>query len=82
MVRDASFGFPHSSAPPLRSSIATSAPPPPGAQQQGLNLNIGPVSLNVGGGAGGALEAGVDAARDGLRDLLGRVRKGVDGVRL
>ncbi|KAK4056428.1 vacuolar protein sorting-associated protein 45 [Microbotryomycetes sp. JL221] len=54
-------------------------------QQQrstGLNLNLGPVSLNVGGQAGGALEEGVDAVKDGLRDLFSRARRGVDGVRL
>ncbi|ORY76290.1 Sec1-like protein [Leucosporidium creatinivorum] len=97
MTRDASFSFspsfssaPPPSAPnPLSSSqsASTSAPPTTLAQQQqqqqqGLNLNIGPVSLQVGGGAGGALEEGVDAVKDGLRDLWGRARRGVDGVRL
>lgn len=77
MARDASFAFP---TPALRTQVAH---PTPGVQTgQGINLNLGPVSLNVGGGAGGALEAGVDAARDGLRELFGKVRQGVDGVRL
>ncbi|KAK4700286.1 vacuolar protein sorting-associated protein 45, partial [Phenoliferia sp. Uapishka_3] len=85
MTRDASFSFPTASSATLamRPSIAPSATPGTIApRQEGLNLNLGPVSLNVGGGAGGALEAGVDAARDGLMGLFSKVRNQVDGVRL
>lgn len=87
MVRDASFGFPAIASSHLAlSQTAPSAEPPAvnanGTRADGVHVNIGPVSLNVGGGAGNALEAGVDAARDGLRDLFGRVRKGVDEIRL
>lgn len=81
MTRDASFSFPAgSSSATLALRPTTTAPTAPAQNGPGLNLNLGPVSLNVGGGAGGALEAGVDAARDGLRTLFGKVREGVDGV--
>lgn len=72
MTKDASYNFPAatSASLALRPTLVTPSTP----VNQGLNLNIGPVSLNVGGGAGGTLEAGVDAARDGLRDFFGRVR--------
>ncbi|KAI5479482.1 vacuolar protein sorting-associated protein 45 [Pseudohyphozyma bogoriensis] len=87
MTRDASFSFPASSSAtlalrPAATAAAAGVPLNPNSNNQGVSLNVGPISLNVGGGAGGALEAGVDAAKDGLRDLFGRVRKGVDGVRL
>lgn len=85
MTRDASFSFPSSGAGGTALPPATIAPPgggPGGPRQEGLNLNLGPVSLNVGGGAGSTLEAGVDAARDGLMGLFSKVRNGVDGVRL
>ncbi|KAM0789734.1 hypothetical protein ACM66B_006589 [Microbotryomycetes sp. NB124-2] len=48
----------------------------------GLNVNLGPVSFNVGGQAGDVLEEGVETVKDGLRDLFSRARRGVDGVRL
>ncbi|CEQ43044.1 SPOSA6832_04937, partial [Sporobolomyces salmonicolor] len=67
---------PPSSGPPAPSAAVS---PPP---QQNFALNLGPISLNVGGQAGNTLEAGVDAARDGLRDVLAKVRNRVDGVRL
>ncbi|GAA5869434.1 hypothetical protein JCM3774_001451 [Rhodotorula dairenensis] len=97
MVRDAAFAFGSSfSAPlpthstPLDSSFSNSAHPTSptrtnasAAASQNFNLNLGPVSLNVGGQAGNAIEAGVDAARDGLRDVFGKLRSRVEnGVRL
>ncbi|GAA5982763.1 hypothetical protein JCM11641_007780 [Rhodosporidiobolus odoratus] len=96
MVRDAAFAFGPSfgAAPPQLATSASyhvarpsasllpssSQPPPP--PPQNFNLNLGPISLNVGGQAGNTLEAGVDAARDGLRDVFGKIRSKVDGVRL
>lgn len=82
MSRDASFGFPNSASATLALRPSATAATPVAPRQEGLNLNLGPVSLNVGGGAGGALEAGVDAARDGLMGLFSKVRNQVDGVRL
>ncbi|BGP43629.1 vacuolar protein sorting-associated protein 45 [Rhodotorula kratochvilovae] len=92
MVRDAAFSFGPSFSAPLApsSSCALAAPssssapplPPQRAPSDAFALNLGPVSLNVGGQAGNALELGVDAARDGLRDVWGRVRERVEGVRL
>ncbi|GAA5915328.1 hypothetical protein JCM8208_001699 [Rhodotorula glutinis] len=81
------------SASTSSSSGPTAIPPsssaPQSVQQQqapaprdNFALNLGPVSLNVGGQAGNAIELGVDAARDGLRDVWGRVRERVEGVRL
>ncbi|GAA6064419.1 hypothetical protein JCM10212_002846 [Sporobolomyces blumeae] len=52
------------------------------SQRDNYALSIGPVSLNVDHRVGNTLEAGVDAARDGLKDLFGKVRSRVDGVRL
>ncbi|GAA6013487.1 hypothetical protein JCM10207_008867 [Rhodosporidiobolus poonsookiae] len=76
-----------SSVPPSTSSANPSQPSAPLAPAQrdpreNFALNLGPVQLNVGGQAGNALEAGVDAARDGLRDVFARVKNRVDGVRL
>lgn len=77
-----------SSSGPTAIPAPSSAPLQPGQQQQAsvardnFALNLGPVSLNVGGQAGNAIELGVDAARDGLRDVWGRVRERVEGVRL
>ncbi|KAG0666933.1 vacuolar protein sorting-associated protein 45 [Rhodotorula mucilaginosa] len=63
---------------PTQSASTTAA-----AASQNFNLHLGPVSLNVGGQAGNAIEAGVDAARDGLRDVFGKLRSRVEnGVRL
>jgi vacuolar protein sorting-associated protein 45 len=74
MAGDASSSFP--------AALTRPSHHPSPSDPQAINLNLGPVSLNVDSGVAGALEAGVDAARDGLRDLFGKVRKGVDGVRL
>lgn len=87
MTRDASFSFtstatgnplaPTGPAPVTAESLAASATAA-GQNQHGVNLALGGVSLQMerpDGIAGDAL----DAARDGLRDLFGRVRKGVDG---
>ncbi|GAA6006708.1 Vps45p [Rhodotorula paludigena] len=95
MVRDAAFSFGPSFAAPLPASSfsasapasspassSTSAAQPPASSSQNFALNLGPVSLNVGGQVGNSLEAGVDAARDGLRDVFGKLRSRVDGVRL
>lgn len=94
MVRDAAFSFGPSFAAPLPvSSFSASAPVSSApssstsaasqpASSQNFALNLGPVSLNVGGQVGNSLEAGVDAARDGLRDVFGKLRSRVDGVRL
>ncbi|BGP03634.1 vacuolar protein sorting-associated protein 45 [Rhodotorula toruloides] len=95
MVRDAAFAFGSSFSAPLP-VIAASAPsstaaapssalsPPRESSQppQNFNLSLGPIQLNVGGQAGNTIEAGVDAARDGLRDVFGKIRSKVDGVRL
>lgn len=80
MTRDAAFGFPTFASSTLTAAVATR--PAGSSTSAPINLNVGPVSLTVGGGAGGVIEAGVDVAREGLRDLLGKVRRGVDGVRL
>ncbi|GAA5967147.1 hypothetical protein JCM3765_001545 [Sporobolomyces pararoseus] len=96
MVRDASFSFPApqyasatSTLPPVSSSSSSSTsqnysqpPPPPSSRDGNYALNIGPVSLNVDQRVGNTLEAATDAARDGLKDLFGKVRSRVDGVRL
>ncbi|GAA5912633.1 Vps45p [Sporobolomyces salmoneus] len=97
MVRDASFSFPAptytsatSNLSHPASSSAFSAPPtttsnysqPPSTSRDNYALNIGPVSLNVDHRVGNTLEAATDAARDGLKDLFGKVRSRVDGVRL
>ncbi|GAA6018960.1 hypothetical protein JCM11491_005694 [Sporobolomyces phaffii] len=97
MVRDASFTFPAANYTPAPSSLApspytgssanrppTNASNPPGANNNNNNyaLNLGPVSLNVDHRVGNTLEAATDAARDGLKDLFGKVRSRVDGVRL
>ena len=81
-----------STSVPLNTSFSTSAQPTSptqsnsttaAASSQNFNLHLGPVSLNVGGQAGNAIEAGVDAARDGLRDVFGKLRSRVEnGVRL
>ncbi|KAM0750187.1 Sec1-like protein [Meredithblackwellia eburnea MCA 4105] len=84
MVRDASFSFPTAASATLamRPSQPAATGTPAGPRQEGLNLNIGPVSLNVGGNAGGAIEAGVDSVKDVAQGLFSRLRQGVDGVRL
>ncbi|KAK4051607.1 vacuolar protein sorting-associated protein 45 [Microbotryomycetes sp. JL201] len=97
MVRDASFGFPasaassslavRSSAPASAATTTASASVPASLQEAsargtGLNVNLGPVSFNVGGQAGDVLEEGVETVKDGLKDLFSRARRGVDGVRL
>ncbi|SCV74808.1 BQ2448_7837 [Microbotryum intermedium] len=87
MTKDAAFSWPafsNSAALAQRSTLASSTAsasnPNAGINANGpINLNIGPVSLN---NVAGGLEAGVDAARDGWRDLVGRVKAGVDQVRL
>lgn len=80
-----------STSVPLNTSFSSSAHPTSPTQSnatsettsQNFNLHLGPVSLNVGGQAGNAIEAGVDAARDGLRDVFGKLRSRVEnGVRL
>ncbi|BGP11534.1 vacuolar protein sorting-associated protein 45 [Rhodotorula toruloides] len=95
MVRDAAFAFGSSFSAPLPVAItpapSSSAAAPPSALSppressqppQNFNLSLGPIQLNVGGQAGNTIEAGVDAARDGLRDVFGKIRSKVDGVRL
>ena len=97
MIRDASFSFPStytSNLPSLPSSVpssTTTSTPSYSSSSQPLSpprdngnyaLNIGPVSLNVDGRVGNTLEAAGEAARDGLKDLFGKVRSRVDGVRL
>lgn len=96
MVRDASFSFPAphytsatSNLAPISSSSSStsqnySQPPLPPPTREGGNyaLNLGPVSLNVDQRVGNTLEAATDAARDGLKDLFGKVKSRVDGVRL
>ncbi|GAA5985420.1 hypothetical protein JCM10908_006968 [Rhodotorula pacifica] len=97
MVRDAAFAFGTSFTAPIPSTVPSSIPlntsfstptsptrpTASTAASQNFNLNLGPVSLNVGGQAGNAIEAGVDAARDGLRDVFGKLRSRVEnGVRL
>ncbi|GAA5834502.1 hypothetical protein JCM11251_007023 [Rhodosporidiobolus azoricus] len=58
----------------------------PTAPSNNFNLSLGPISLNIAppeGRVGNTIEAGVDAARDGLRDVFGRLRERVqEGVRL
>lgn len=76
----ASFATTTGPTSPTRANAFTN---PAAAVAQNFNLNLGPVSLNVGGQAGNAIEAGVDAARDGLRDVFGKLRSRVEnGVRL
>ncbi|GAA5939825.1 Vps45p [Sporobolomyces koalae] len=98
MVRDASFSFPASTiapigtspptlsrpSPPSTTSTRTPVPLPAASSTASNNyaLNLGPVSLNVDQRVGNTLEAATDAARDGLKDLFGKVRSKVDGVRL
>lgn len=95
MTKDAAFGFPTFAShavlaqrTALSSAAATNGAPTGGVgvvqnPNGGGTLNLGPLSINLAGEAGGALEAGVESAKDGLRDLFGRARKGIqDGVRL
>lgn len=93
MVRDASFSFPAPNYTIATSNLASASPasfsqqPSAGqttSRENGSNyaLNLGPVSLNVDHRVGNTLEAATDAARDGLKDLFGKVRSRVDGVRL
>ncbi|SGY81242.1 BQ5605_C009g05488 [Microbotryum silenes-dioicae] len=89
MTKDAAFSWPafsNSVALAQRSTLASSTASASntnsgmGLNTNGpINLNIGPVTLN---NVAGGLEASVDAARDGWRDLVGRVKAGVDQVRL
>lgn len=72
MARDAAFAFSNSSQAVIATALNPHAQPQ--QQQQGLSLNLGPVSLNVGGTSGGVLEGGIESARDGLMDLFGRVK--------
>ncbi|GAB00012.1 uncharacterized protein L969DRAFT_78767 [Mixia osmundae IAM 14324] len=80
LVRDAAARFPASMTSSALSLRPTSQPPQatPQTSQEGLNLKIGNLSLNVGGNAGAGLEAGVDNVRDAAMNLFGRVRKGVN----
>jgi len=88
MVRDASFSFPapqYTSATsnlPLSTTTNPSSSSSSQINQGNYALNLGPVSLNVDQRVGNTLEAAGEAARDGLKDLFGRVRNRVDGVRL
>ncbi|GAA5874753.1 hypothetical protein JCM8547_005202 [Rhodosporidiobolus lusitaniae] len=98
MVRDAAFSFgPIFGAPPPSSASSaipssstssplppssTTSPPQPQQTNSNFNLNLGPISLNLDQRTGNTIEAGVDAARDGLKDVFGRIKSRVDGVRL
>lgn len=73
---------PTSNATPSYSSSSSSQPLSPPRDNGNYALNIGPVSLNVDHRVGNTLEAAGEAARDGLKDLFGKVRSRVDGVRL
>lgn len=79
MLRDAATRFPPSMASPalaLRPTTVGTEPAATTYQLGNLSLSMGPRAggaVNVSGGvreAGNALEAGVDAVRDGARTLL------------
>ena len=66
-------------------------PPPESASNApALNVNLGGVSLSVGGPAGTGVYRGsgessglqTDGIRDGVRSLLGKVKQGVDRIGL
>lgn len=86
MISDATSIYSPPSSPTTTSAPLFATPAPAsstaanGTNPNNLNLNIGPMSLNIAGagGAGDFLEAGVETARDGLRNLFGRVRNGVE----
>lgn len=81
MVESAAASFPASVYEPPPES-ASSAP--------ALNVNLGGVSLSLGGPAGAGVyrtsgEASglqADGIRDGVRNLLGKVKQGVDRIGL
>lgn len=80
MIRSASASFPPS----------VFEPPPEGASNMpSLNLNLGGVNVSLGGAAGTGVyrtsdNSGVniqtDGIRDGVKNLLGRVKQGVDRI--
>lgn len=80
MIRTAAASFPAS----------VFDPPPEGANTMpSLNLNLGGVNVSLGGPAGtgvyrSAEGSGVnlqaDGIRDGVKNLLGKVRQGVDRI--
>lgn len=79
MVRSAATAFPASVYEP---------PPESASNAPALNLNLGSVNVSLGGPAGAGLYrtsgegAGVqaDGIRDGVRNLLGKVKQGVDRI--
>lgn len=81
MVRSAAVSFPASVYEP---------PPESASTAPALNLNLGGVNVSLGGPAGSGMyrtsgeEFGVqtDGIRDGVRNLLGKVKQGVDRIGL
>ncbi|KAH8917500.1 Sec1-like protein [Atractiella rhizophila] len=65
------------------SSTSTSTPASTAtpASNQGLNLSIGNVSINVSGANmpnAATIEAGVEGAKEGVRNLIGGIKRGVE----
>lgn len=81
MVRAAAEGFPNSVYEP---------PPESSSNAPSLNLNLGGVNVSLGGPSGSGVyrtssdNVGVQAEgiRDGVRNLFGKVKQGVDKIGL
>ncbi|VDC00704.1 unnamed protein product [Peniophora sp. CBMAI 1063] len=80
MIRGAAAGFPPSVYEP---------PPESASNAPALNLNLGGVNVSLGGPAGPGVyrttaenSIQADGIRDGVRSLIGRVRQGVDQLKL
>jgi len=81
MVRAAAEGFPSSVYEP---------PPESSSNAPSLNLNLGGVNVSLGGSSGSGVyrtssdNVGVQAEgiRDGVRNLIGKVKQGVDKIGL
>ena len=80
MIRGAAAGFPPAVYDP---------PPESASNAPALNLNLGGVNVSLGGPAGPGVyrtnaenSIQADGIRDGVRSLIGRVRQGVDQLKL
>jgi vacuolar protein sorting-associated protein 45 len=79
MIRSAAASFPSSVYEP---------PPESASNAPALNLNLGGVNVSLGGPAGtgvyrtsgDAVGVQADGIRDGVRNLIGKVKQGVDRI--
>lgn len=82
MIRSAAASFPSSVFEP---------PPEAANNMPSLNLNLGGVNVSLGGtggtgvyrtNEGGGVNIQAEGMRDGVKNLLGKVRQGVDRIAL